>query len=99
MATPLNRKHQYNLWYFAAALLLLFAYQFWLGYRSVAQITYSDLLSHLEAGRIAEVTISESLIQGRFNGAQDGYDYFVTERVDPELVRTCLLYTSPSPRD
>ncbi|MBK8082526.1 MAG: ATP-dependent zinc metalloprotease FtsH [Devosia sp.] len=88
MATPLNRKHQYNLWYFAAALLLLFAYQFWLGYRSVAQITYSDLLSHLEAGRIAEVTISETLIQGRFNGAQDGYDYFVTERVDPELVRT-----------
>lgn len=88
MATPLNRKHQYNLWYFAAALLLLFAFQFWLGYRAVAQISYSDLLTHLEAGHIAEVTISESLIQGRFSSAQDGYDYFMTERVDPALVAT-----------
>ena len=88
MATPLNRKHQYNLWYLAAALLLLFAFQFWLGYRAVAQISYSDLLTHLEAGHIAEVTISESLIQGRFSAAQDGYDYFMTERVDPALVAT-----------
>jgi len=87
MASPLPKKHQYNLWYVAGALLLLFAFQFWLSYRSVTEIAYSDLLAHLDKGDIAGVTISESLIQGHFKQTQNGYDYFVTRRVDPDLVK------------
>ena len=34
MAPPIPKKHQYNLWYFGGALLLLLAFEFWLGYRS-----------------------------------------------------------------
>ena len=74
MASPLPKKHQYNLWYVAGALLLLFAFQFWLSYRSVTEIAYSDLLAHLDKGDIAGVTISESLIQGHFKQTQNGYD-------------------------
>ena len=88
MASPIPKKQQYNLWYLGAALLLLFAFQAWFGYRSVTEITYSELLSDLDAGKVASVDISETLIQGKFRQTVDGYDYFVTRRVDPELVKT-----------
>ncbi|MDO8361024.1 MAG: ATP-dependent metallopeptidase FtsH/Yme1/Tma family protein, partial [Devosia sp.] len=84
----MHKTHKYNLWYFAGALLVLFAFQSWLGYRSVTSISYSDLLGYLDEGKIAEVSISESMIQGKFKQSEDGYDYFVTRRVDPELVKT-----------
>ena len=87
MPTPIPKKHQYNLWYFGGALLLLFAFQFWLSYRSTTEITYSDLLADLDAGKIASVQISESLIEGKFKSTQNGYDFFVTRRVDPVLVQ------------
>jgi len=83
-----NKRHQYNLWYLGGALLIVLAIQLWLGYRSVTPITYSDLLGYLKDGRIAEVSITESLIEGRFKTAQNGADYFVTHRVDPELVKS-----------
>ena len=88
MAAPMHKTHKYNLWYLAGALLVLFAFQFWLGYRSVTSISYSDLLSYLDQDKIAEVSISESMIQGKFKQSEGGYDYFVTRRVDPELVKT-----------
>ena len=55
-----------------ASWALLFAFQFWLGYRSTTEITYSDLLADLEAGKIESVQISETLIEGKFRQAQGG---------------------------
>ena len=40
----MNKRHQYNLWYLGGALLIVFAIQLWFGYRSVAPVTYTDLL-------------------------------------------------------
>lgn len=87
MAETIPKKHQYNLWYLAGALLLLFALQFWWSYRSVGELTYSQLLADLDAGKIESVDISESLIQGKFVTTEDGYDYFITRRVDPTLAK------------
>lgn len=84
----MEKRHQYNLWYLGAALLVMLAVQLWVGYRSVASITYSDLLGYLDAGKIAEVSITESLIEGRFKTTENGADYFITHRVDPDLVKT-----------
>lgn len=84
----MEKRKQYNLWYLLGALLLFSAFQLWIGYRSVIAISYTDLLSYLERGTIAEVSITESTIEGRFTSSQDGYDYFITRRVDPELVKT-----------
>jgi cell division protease FtsH len=84
----MEKRQQYNLWYLLAALLLFSAFQLWIGYRSVTAISYTELLSYLEKGKIAEVSITESLIEGRFRTREDGFDYFVTRRVDPQLVET-----------
>ncbi len=83
----MDKRRTYNLWYFGFALLLFAAFKLWLGYRSVESITYTNLLDRLKAGQVAEVTITESVIEGRYKSAQNGYEYFVTRRVDPELVQ------------
>ena len=84
----MEKKHQYNLWYVVGALVIFGAFQLWMGYRSVAPLTYSEMLGYLEQGKIAEVSITESLIEGRFKATENGYDYFVTHRADPDLVKT-----------
>jgi cell division protease FtsH len=84
----MNKRQQYNLWYIVGALLLLLAFQLWIGYRTVTAVTYTDLLGYLRDGKIAEVSITESLIEGRFKSPENGADYFVTRRVDPDLVKT-----------
>ncbi len=81
----MDRKQQFHLGYVIAALLAFTLFQLWIGYRSVAQITYSQMLDYRDAGVIAEVTITESVIEGRFTQPQNGYDYFITHRVDPEI--------------
>ncbi|MDP1731723.1 MAG: ATP-dependent zinc metalloprotease FtsH [Devosia sp.] len=83
----MEKRQQYNLWYLVGAMVIFGAFQFWFSYRSVASISYSELVSYLERGQVVEVSITESLIRGRFTSPQDGYDYFVTRRVDPELVK------------
>ncbi len=84
----MDKKQQYNLWYVVGALVLFGAFQLWLGYRSVTSISYTELLGYLDAGKIAEVSITESMIEGRFKASEGGYDYFVTHKVDPALVET-----------
>ncbi|HTN60401.1 MAG TPA: ATP-dependent zinc metalloprotease FtsH [Devosia sp.] len=87
MAEPINKTHQYNLWYVAGAMLLL-AFQFWLGYRSTTELSYSDMMAQLDQGNITQVTISDNTIEGTFKQAQNGYEYFFTQRVDPALEKT-----------
>lgn len=83
----MDKKQQYNLYYLAFAFALMFAFQFWLGYRTVAQISYTEMQKYLADDKIVEVTITESQIEGRFTAPQEGADYFVTRRVDPEMAR------------
>ena len=83
----MEKKHQYNLWYLVGALIVFAVFQLWMNYRSVTAISYSDLLTYLDQGKIAEVSITESRIEGRFRAPEAGYEYFVTRRVDPELVK------------
>lgn len=83
----MDKKQQYNLYYFAVAFALLFAFQLWLGYRSVVEISYSELQQHLTNKNIVEVTITESQVEGRFVAPQNGADYFVALRVDPEMAQ------------
>ena len=83
----IEKKHQFNLGYLITALLLFTLLQFWLGFRDVAQISYSELMTDLQNKKIAQVTITESTIQGRFTAPQNGKTYFITHRVDPALAK------------
>ncbi len=79
----MNKKHQFNIGYIIVVFLLLLAFQVWLGYRQIAQISYSQFQTYLDNKQIAEVTVTPTRIDGKFTSPQDGKDYFTTVRVDP----------------
>ena len=83
----MDKKASFNLWYaiIAIAALLLIQY-FWLSARAVQPITYSEFLAQLESGNVAEVTVTETQIRGKYRAEQpDGIEYFVANRVEGEL--------------
>jgi cell division protease FtsH len=84
---PEERKHQFAIWYIFAAFLGLMSIQyFWLEYRQVATIPYSQFEQLLDANQISQVLVSSDTIQGTLKEAlPDGRKLFSTSRVDPEL--------------
>lgn len=84
----INKKTQFNLWYWVAAFLGLMLFQYaYTSTTQVAEIPYSEFQNYLTQGKISEVAVSERFIRGRFTQAVDGRPMFVTTRVDPELSR------------
>ncbi len=84
----MNKKTQFNIWYWIAAFFLLMAFQyFFTTATQVTQIPYSQFETYLDEGRIAEVTVSDRFIQGTFKQPVDGRPMFITTRVEPDLAR------------
>jgi cell division protease FtsH len=79
----MNKKHQFNLWYAVLAFGAVLTFQYWLAMRDVAILDYSDFLTDLHAGKIAEVVVTETQISGAFTVPQDGKSQFATNRVEP----------------
>ena len=83
----MNTKTQFNIWYWFAAFagLMLFQYLFTIT-SQVAEIPYSEFESHLQAGRIAEVQVSDRYVQGSFRQPlEGGQTRFITTRVEPDF--------------
>lgn len=83
----MNNKTQFNIWYWFAAFagLMLFQYLFTIA-SQVAEIPYSEFESHLQAGRIAEVQVSDRYVQGSFRQPlEGGQTRFITTRVEPDF--------------
>ena len=55
----------------------------WLAWRDIAQLSYTDLIRAVEHGKVASVTITETMIEGQFKEPQDGRRLFISARVDP----------------
>lgn len=83
----MDKKTGFNLWYAIIAIVAIFLLQyFWLSARTVQPISYSEFLAQLDAGNIAEVTVTEIQIRGKYLAAQtDGIEYFAANRVEGEL--------------
>jgi cell division protease FtsH len=82
----MNSKQQIHLWYFVAAFLGLFLVQSWLSQASVTErLPFSTFLEHLEAGKIASVTVRAEEIEGRYRDPINGHSYFITNIVPPDL--------------
>lgn len=84
----MDKKTQFNIWYWIAAFFFLMAFQYvFTTATQVAQIPYSQFESYLRDGRIAEVAVSDRFIQGRFKQPVEGRSMFITTRVEPDLAR------------
>jgi len=80
----MDKKHTFNIGYFVVAIVLLLGFEFWMGYRNVAQLTYTQLMQDLQQGKIAAVTITETTIQGEFKQPQNGKKLFIANKVDQQ---------------
>src|SRR5260221_1323595 len=85
----MKTEHQYHAWYWIVAMVAVMAIQaVFASYTQIAQIPYSEFESDLKAGKIAEVRVSGSYIQGKFTGPdQQGHTEFITTRVDPQMAQ------------
>jgi len=82
----MNKQHQWNIWYFIGALLLLALFQsIWTTWRTVEPIPYSEFLKLLDQKQIVELTVSQEQITGRLKEPINGRQFFVTNRVEPAL--------------
>ena len=82
----MNKQHQWNIWYFIGAFLLLTLFQsIWTTWRTVEPIPYSDFLKLLEQKQIVELTVHQEQITGRLKEPINGRQFFVTNRVEPAL--------------
>jgi cell division protease FtsH len=81
----MNGKHTFNIGYFIVAIVLMGIFQFWLAYRDVAMLSYTELMSYVHDGKIAAVTVTETTIDGTFTAPQNGKTHFIANRVDPEM--------------
>lgn len=88
----MDKQKKINWSFWAMALVLWVSLQFWLGYRSILVLQYSEFLSYLEDGQIAELTVTESRIDGRFVQSVDGKEYFVAHRVEPDFAALLEQY-------
>jgi len=84
----MEKKNQFNFWYAAIAIALIFLFQsLWLNWRTVEQIPYSQFEKLLKEGQIEEVVVRETTLQGKLRTPIDGRDYFITRRVDPDFAK------------
>ncbi|MGB7184514.1 MAG: ATP-dependent zinc metalloprotease FtsH [Burkholderiaceae bacterium] len=83
---------QFNLTYFAIALMLVFTAQVWFVNRTVEQLAYSEFQQLLEDGEIKEATIRDNTIHGKYVAQRNGKDSFVTNRVEPEFAKQLEQY-------
>lgn len=84
-ASNVDKKNRFNWSFWTIAVIIWFAIQLLVGYRSVLSLQYSEFLAHLEAGEVAELTITETMVEGRFAAPIEGKDYFIAHRVDPDF--------------
>lgn len=82
----MDNKQKFNVGYFVAALVIIGLFQFWFAYRDTAQLSYSDVMRLTQDGKIASVTLTETMIEGTFKEPQDGKTMFMANRVDPAAV-------------
>ncbi|OFX22674.1 MAG: cell division protein FtsH [Anaeromyxobacter sp. RBG_16_69_14] len=82
----MDRKTGFHLSYVFIALMgILLLHDFWVTYRGVETIPYSQFQTLLREGKVADVVISENVIEGGLKVPDHGKKRFVTTRVDPEI--------------
>jgi cell division protease FtsH len=89
----MNDKRKFHIWYWVAAFAIIMIFQYLLTMtQQVAQIPYSAFETYLNAGRIAEVQVSDRFIQGTLKDPlEGGQTRFITTRVEPEIAEQFRL--------
>jgi cell division protease FtsH len=82
----MDKKFQWNAWYFLLAFSLLLMFQgWWTDRQAVEPIAYSEFLTLLKEGKLEEISVDNQQIRGKLLEPIKGRTHFVTNRIDPAL--------------
>ena len=83
----MNKQQQWHLWYvFIAVMGVILIANMWSASRKIVTVPYSEFLTDLNSGKIAEVRVSGDYIQGEWKEPQkNGVKEFETTQVSPQL--------------
>jgi cell division protease FtsH len=83
----MDKQTKFNLWYvFFAIWGVLVVHGAWVQATSIQQIPYSQFQTYLTEGRVAEIRVSQTEIQGLLQDPKDGEpSRFTTIRVEPNF--------------
>jgi cell division protease FtsH len=83
-----HKKTQFSIFYVVAGLLVILALQWFIGGGMATEVAYSDFKRALNDGKIRELTVSPTEIQGSMVGQNGQTLAFHTLRIDePDLVK------------
>ncbi len=90
----MDKKEQVNFWYVIVAVLsVLFLQHLYTQYTQIEPISYSRFQHLLEQGQIEQISITDQYIYGSLKTQHaDGFQEFVTTRVDPEFAEELEKY-------
>ena len=90
----MEKQTQFNIWYILIAVIgIMWMRDLWVNTQQVEPIAYSEFLHHLKTGRVKDIAITGTAIQGTYKDAlPDGRTRFVTPRVDPGLAKDLEQY-------
>jgi cell division protease FtsH len=90
----MEKKTKFNLWYFVVAMMGVLLLQHFIAQsQQIEPLSYSDFRAYLEAGKIAEIAISETQIHGTLREPlPDGRTRFAVTRVDPAFAEELSRY-------
>ncbi|TNJ40784.1 ATP-dependent zinc metalloprotease FtsH [Phaeobacter sp. B1627] len=88
----MEKQNQFNWSFWLVAAVVWLGIQAWVGYRDVMTLSYSEFRDSLDAGSIAGLTVTETLIEGSFTEPVEGRDHFVVHRVDPDFLSEMAQY-------
>ena len=87
----MEKKHRVSLWYFIIAFwALIILQEIYVASQHMDEVPYSQFKAWVQDGKVAEVSITETIIHGKLKQDREGENthWFQTVRVDdPDLVR------------
>ena len=95
----MEKRFRFNVVYLAFALLAFSLLQyFWQQARTVEVVPYSQFEALLAEGRIAEITVGETLIRGKLKQPEGDKTTVAAQRVEPDLAERLGKYGVPYTR-
>ena len=87
MPPKMDKQQQLNFWYAVIAVIgVLVAQYFWTTAQQVEAISYTEFQDLMRNGKVAEITVTESLISGKLKEpSPGGKTFIVTHRVPSDL--------------
>lgn len=82
----MQKNIRFSWWHLVAAIAVMLALQYWAASRNIGTVSYSEFQTLLRENKIAEVTVTETMIQAKLKAPMPGGQaQVVTRRVDPQI--------------